>query len=305
MTRLNRREFLDRSKTTALGLAAGVTILEERRLGLGRAGQRQGRAGDGRRRRARHDAGAGLPRSRRLRRSPTSATSTQPSSPPRAKADRPSHQGKEPQVRAGLPQGARRQVGRRGRRRHARPLARPGHRLGLPGRQGRLRREAGHATAAGKAARWSRRRGSTSASCRSARRTAAPPYNMAAKQVHRRGQARARSTSAASSTRRTGANFPAVPDSDPPAGFDWDMWNGPAPEHRYNATCAPLLASPLALLRRRHRQRRHPPDRPGPLALRRRLSRSTVYSTGGRFDERGRGRNARHAGRRLRVRQPA
>jgi predicted dehydrogenase len=25
-----------------------------------------------------------------------------------------------------------------------------------------------------------------------------------------------------------------VPDSDPPAGFDWDIWNGPAPEHRYN-----------------------------------------------------------------------
>ncbi len=30
------------------------------------------------------------------------------------------------------------------------------------------------------------------------------------------------------------ANFPAVPDSDPPAGFDWDMWNGPAPDHKYN-----------------------------------------------------------------------
>ena len=29
-------------------------------------------------------------------------------------------------------------------------------------------------------------------------------------------------------------NFPAVPDADPPPGFDWDMWNGPAPEHKYN-----------------------------------------------------------------------
>ena len=27
---------------------------------------------------------------------------------------------------------------------------------------------------------------------------------------------------------------PAVPDSDPPAGFNWDIWNGPAPEHKYN-----------------------------------------------------------------------
>ncbi len=26
-----------------------------------------------------------------------------------------------------------------------------------------------------------------------------------------------------------------VPDSDPPAGFDWNIWNGPAPEHPYNA----------------------------------------------------------------------
>ncbi len=24
------------------------------------------------------------------------------------------------------------------------------------------------------------------------------------------------------------------PDSDPPAGFDWNIWNGPAPEHAYN-----------------------------------------------------------------------
>ena len=31
-------------------------------------------------------------------------------------------------------------------------------------------------------------------------------------------------------------NFPMQPDEDPPAGFNWDMWNGPAPEHRYNRT---------------------------------------------------------------------
>jgi predicted dehydrogenase len=32
------------------------------------------------------------------------------------------------------------------------------------------------------------------------------------------------------------ANFPLSPASDPPAGFDWDRWNGPAPEARYNST---------------------------------------------------------------------
>jgi len=27
---------------------------------------------------------------------------------------------------------------------------------------------------------------------------------------------------------------PKVPDSDPPQGLNWDIWNGPAPEHKYN-----------------------------------------------------------------------
>ena len=45
--------------------------------------------------------------------------------------------------REGLPPAARRQVDRRRHDRHARPLARADDRPGLPGRQGRLRREAG------------------------------------------------------------------------------------------------------------------------------------------------------------------
>jgi predicted dehydrogenase len=32
------------------------------------------------------------------------------------------------------------------------------------------------------------------------------------------------------------ANFPIKPDEPTPSGFDWDMWNGPAPEHGYNPT---------------------------------------------------------------------
>ena len=31
-------------------------------------------------------------------------------------------------------------------------------------------------------------------------------------------------------------NFPMQPDRDPPAGFDWDRWNGPAPAAAYNPT---------------------------------------------------------------------
>jgi len=30
-------------------------------------------------------------------------------------------------------------------------------------------------------------------------------------------------------------NFPAVPDSDPPRGLHWDMWNGPAPQAKFNS----------------------------------------------------------------------
>jgi predicted dehydrogenase len=31
------------------------------------------------------------------------------------------------------------------------------------------------------------------------------------------------------------SNFKAVPDSDPPQGFNWDLFNGPAPEAKFNA----------------------------------------------------------------------
>jgi len=31
-------------------------------------------------------------------------------------------------------------------------------------------------------------------------------------------------------------NFPMQPEGDPPAGFFWDMWNGPAPESKYSPT---------------------------------------------------------------------
>jgi predicted dehydrogenase len=36
--------------------------------------------------------------------------------------------------------------------------------------------------------------------------------------------------------RKTNSHFEMGPDGDPPAGLDWDMWNGPAPARKFNAT---------------------------------------------------------------------
>lgn len=35
---------------------------------------------------------------------------------------------------------------------------------------------------------------------------------------------------------KTWGNFPMTPDCEPPKGFDWEMWNGPAPDQKYNVT---------------------------------------------------------------------
>ena len=271
---LSRREFLDRSKQAGLGLAAGITILSNAQsvwaapandriilaqVGCGGRGGSLAPAfaerGDCR---YAYCCDPYLPRAEGL-----------------AKASQPAGNA---QGAFRLPRDAGRQVGRRGGRRHARPLARPGHGLGLPGRQGRLRREAAHAIIAGKAARWSRPRGSTSGSCRWACRTAAPPTTW-----------RPRSTSRRASSdkihfcrvynQKEWANFPAEPDSDPPAGFDWDMWNGPAPQAKYKPP-ARQLAPSLALLGRRHHQRRHPPARHGAVAAGRRLSQGGLRDRG-------------------------
>ena len=97
------------------------------------------------------------------------------------------------------------------------------------------------------------------------------------------------------------ANFPLQPDSEPPAGFDWDRWNGPAPEAQVQLDVPPQLAPLLALLQRRHHQRRHPPDRPGPLCAGRGLSQAGLLDR--RRLRARRRRIAGHASRRLRLRR--
>ena len=91
-------------------------------------------------------------------------------------------------------------------------------------------------------------------------------------EVHRRGQAGPHPLLPHLQPEGMG-QLPLAPDGDPPAGFDWDMWNGPAPRAPLQPHLRQRLAPPLALLGRRHGQRRQPPDRPGPLGPGARLSR--------------------------------
>ena len=59
------------------------------------------------------------------------------------------------------------------------------------------------------------------------------PYNMAAKKYIAEGKL-GKIHFCRVLNQKNWPNFPAVPDSDPPPGFDWDLFNGPAPESRYN-----------------------------------------------------------------------
>jgi predicted dehydrogenase len=61
------------------------------------------------------------------------------------------------------------------------------------------------------------------------------PYILAAKEYIRQGKL-GKIHLCRVHTMHPWGNFPMAPDSDRPTGLDWDMWNGPAPEHRYNPT---------------------------------------------------------------------
>ena len=113
--------------------------------------------------------------------------------------------------------------------RHARPLARPAHDPRLPGRQGRLLREAADAD---------RRRGpgdgrgGQEAQADRADRVAAAlrrtNFRLACELV-RSGQDRQGAARCSSACPPSNFAGPPVPDSDPPAELDYDFWLGPAP----------------------------------------------------------------------------
>ncbi len=62
------------------------------------------------------------------------------------------------------------------------------------------------------------------------------PYNMAARQYIQDGKLGDVHLCRIYNQKPPWGMCPRVPDSDPPARFDWNIWNGPAPEHRYNAS---------------------------------------------------------------------
>ena len=179
MSTLNRRSFLDRSTNAGLGWVAGTTILANAQSVWATPGQQQGHVGIYWRGRARWLLVRQLCGSPRL----PNRMGGRRGYPPRraaAAAAAKRQQGQDAQGRAGFPQGAGRQIGRRRRDRHARPLARPGHDLGLPGGQGRVRGEAAHAQLLG---RPQDGRGRPQVQADRAGRHAEPQrtYNMAAK----------------------------------------------------------------------------------------------------------------------------
>ncbi len=61
------------------------------------------------------------------------------------------------------------------------------------------------------------------------------PYNMAARQYVADGKL-GKIHFVRVINQKLWENFPLAANSDPPPGLDWDMWNGPAPEHPYNPT---------------------------------------------------------------------
>ena len=141
----------------------------------------------------------------------------------------------EPQVRAGHSQGARRQEPRRRLGRHPQPLALADDDLGLPGGQGRLRREAVQPQRPRRP--QSRRGGRASTAAivqhgtqqRSSQRAGQRDRGRPVGQV-RQAAGLARATAAS----RAGASASSR-STTPPAELDFNLWLGPAPEQPYHA----------------------------------------------------------------------
>ncbi len=104
------------------------------------------------------------------------------------------------------------------------------------------------------------------------------PVQHGRQKVHRGRQARRDPLVPHLQPEELAGDLPVVPDSDPPPEASTGTC-GTARPRRPTTTlnCIEMLAPLLALLGRRHRQRREPPDRPGPLAAGRRVSQDGLF----------------------------
>ena len=285
MSGLNRREFVARTGRLALAPRPAQVFSPRPGRAKSRFGQRKGHRGDRGPARPRFRAVARFRRPARLAVAYLADVDTTIFDPdsaggirgelsrrlPRYAAGR-DHQGpgQGAEASAGFPPRAGRQVGRRGGDRHARSLALAGHDLGLPGRQGRVRRKAAKPDPwEGRKAVEAARKYQRIVQMGTQSRTA--PYYLAAKKYLTSGKLGKIHLCRVFNMKEQ-RNFPLAPDSDPPEGFDWDMWNGPAPEHPLQRDVPAPVASSVALFGRRHHQRRHAPDGSRPLAVRRGVS---------------------------------
>ena len=187
------------------------------------------------------------------------------------------------QVRPGHPQGPGRQGPRRRLDRHLQPLAFADDHLGLPGGQGRLRGEAVQPQRLRGPQAASRPRGSTTASCSTARR-AAPDRDGPS----RWPRSAAASTASCWSPRATPASRAGASASSTEAaaqGIRLRPLARPGPEAALPRELRPLqLALVLGLRQRRDRQPGRPPDGHRPLGHPRRAPcPKSVVSLGGRF----------------------
>ena len=142
--------------------------------------------------------------------------------------------GGTPRGSPGLPQDAGRQIGGRRDRGDAGPLARLATiRACQAGKDVYVEKPPSHNCWEGRkmveAARKYKRIVQVGTQSRSA------PYNMAAKKYIADGKL-GKVHFCRIYNQKEWANFTMQPDSEPPDGFDWDRWNGPAPPAKYNAT---------------------------------------------------------------------
>ena len=106
------------------------------------------------------------------------------------------------------------------------------------------------------------------------------PYNFAAKRYLEEGKL-GRIHLCRVHEQRYEANFQWGPDSDPPDTLDWDMWNGPAPQRKYNKAIHTQWRQLWDYSRRPDGLPGNPSARSGPLALRRRLSEQRLLRRAG------------------------